>query len=187
MRLPSVHSWGTLETPLGWIGLAAGPDGVSQIVLPHPTEALTAAHLARNNRRSARRDQTAVDPWLDVLDAALWGRPQDYSRWPLDMSEATPFQRRVWDTTRQIPWGQTRSYWWVAVRAGDPYAARAVGGAMSANPFPLVVSCHRVLRQDGRLGGFGGGLPLKRRLLEIEGAWPPVAEREEDLVDSLMR
>jgi methylated-DNA-[protein]-cysteine S-methyltransferase len=82
--------------------------------------------------------------------------------------DGTPFQQKVWRAARVIPFGQTRSYWWIAVRIGDPYAMRAVGGALGANPLPLFIPCHRVIRQDGSLGGFTGGLEWKRLLLAHE-------------------
>lgn len=80
----------------------------------------------------------------------------------------TPFQHEVWSAAKQIFFGQTRSYWWIAVRIGNPYAMRAVGGALGANPLLIFVPCHRVLRQDGSLGGFACGTDVKRRLLEHE-------------------
>jgi methylated-DNA-[protein]-cysteine S-methyltransferase len=86
---------------------------------------------------------------------------------PLDAS-GTPFQQKVWKAARVIPFGQTRSYWWIAVRLGDPHAMRAVGGALGANPLPLFIPCHRVLRSDGALGGFSAGLEWKRLLLDHE-------------------
>lgn len=88
---------------------------------------------------------------------------------PLDAS-GTPFQQKVWKAARVIPFGQTRSYWWIAVRLGDPHAMRAVGGALGANPIPLFIPCHRVLRSDGALGGFSAGLEWKRLLLDHESA-----------------
>lgn len=81
---------------------------------------------------------------------------------------ATPFQRRVWEAVSHIPFGQTRSYGWVAIQAGSPKGARAVGQAMRRNPVPLIVPCHRVIASDGSLGGFTGGLAMKKRLLENE-------------------
>ena len=68
-----------------------------------------------------------------------------------------------------IPHGETRSYGWVAKQIGKPKASRAVGAACGANPVPVIVPCHRVIAGDGSLGGFGGGLPMKRRLLRSEG------------------
>jgi methylated-DNA-[protein]-cysteine S-methyltransferase len=91
-------------------------------------------------------------------------------RWkvPVDLSSGTEFQQKVWRVLTTIPHGETRSYGWVAQRVGKPKASRAVGAACGANPVPVIVPCHRVIAGDGSIGGFGGGLPLKRRLLMLE-------------------
>ena len=91
-------------------------------------------------------------------------------RWsvPVDLSSGTTFQRKVWRVLTKIPFGQTRSYGWVAQKIGKPNASRAVGAACGANPVPVIIPCHRVVASDGSLGGFGGGLPMKRRLLAVE-------------------
>ena len=86
--------------------------------------------------------------------------------------EGTPFERSVWDELRKIPFGETRSYGEIAQAIGRPGAARAVGRANGANPIPIVVPCHRVLRSGGGLGGYGGGLPMKEALLRLEGVLP---------------
>ena len=88
---------------------------------------------------------------------------------PLDM-EGTDFQLRVWRELERIPYGETRSYLEIAEAIGAPRAVRAVGAANGANPIPIVVPCHRVVGASGKLVGYGGGLPLKKRLLELEGA-----------------
>jgi methylated-DNA-[protein]-cysteine S-methyltransferase len=88
---------------------------------------------------------------------------------PLDM-QGTAFQTRVWDELLRIPYGETRSYMQVAVAIGAAHAVRAVGAANGANPVPIVVPCHRVIGTNGKLTGYGGGLPLKKRLLELEGS-----------------
>lgn len=84
----------------------------------------------------------------------------------------TPFQRRVWELLRAIPWGRTITYGELARRAGNPAACRAVGAANGRNPLPIVVPCHRVIGSGGRLTGYAGGLAAKQRLLELEGAVP---------------
>jgi methylated-DNA-[protein]-cysteine S-methyltransferase len=86
----------------------------------------------------------------------------------LDPSIGTDFQKRVWGITRSIPRGQTRTYGSIALEAGSPGSARAVGQAMARNPWPPIVPCHRVVGHDGRLTGFGGGLEMKRQMLEFE-------------------
>lgn len=88
---------------------------------------------------------------------------------PLDLSGGTEFQKAVWRELRKISPGKTKSYGEVAQAIGKPRAVRAVGGACGANPIPVLVPCHRVLAAHGKIGGFGGGLDWKRRLLAREG------------------
>ena len=90
-------------------------------------------------------------------------------RTKLDLGAGTPFQREVWRALRRIPYGQTASYGDIARRVGRPRACRAVGAANGANPVPILVPCHRVIRASGELGGYGAGLPIKRWLLHHEG------------------
>jgi methylated-DNA-[protein]-cysteine S-methyltransferase len=135
-------------------------------VLPQPQRGDVAARLAAEG---IVKDPDALRPWLDAMAAALRGEAVDFHPWPLDLRRIRPFTQRVLEAAREIPRGQTRSYWWLAVRVGDPHAARAVGQVMARNPFPLIVPCHRVVRRDGSLGGFGGGPDLKRCLLALEG------------------
>ena len=92
---------------------------------------------------------------------------------PLDMV-GSPFQKRVWNQLLAIPYGETRSYGQIAAALGDPNSVRAVGAANGANPIPIIVPCHRVIGASGKLVGYGGGLELKKRLLELESrAAPP--------------
>lgn len=86
----------------------------------------------------------------------------------LDFAKATPFQRSVWEAARAIPYGETRTYGWIAQRIGKAEAAHAVGQALKRNPFPIIVPCHRIVGADGGLTGFSAGLELKRRLLDLE-------------------
>ena len=86
----------------------------------------------------------------------------------LDLSSATPFQSRVWSVTRLIPYGETKSYRWVAEQMGQPAAVRAVGQALARNPLPVIIPCHRVIASDGKLGGYSGGLEMKQKLLRLE-------------------
>jgi methylated-DNA-[protein]-cysteine S-methyltransferase len=88
---------------------------------------------------------------------------------PLDLAGGTEFQRQVWNALRKIARGRTKSYGEIARAIGRPKAVRAVGGACGANPIPVLVPCHRVLAAHGKIGGFGGGLEWKRKLLTREG------------------
>jgi len=103
------------------------------------------------------------------LDAYFSGQPVELEA-PLWFAWGTPFQRAVWEAIRAIPYGQTRSYSWIAKRIGRPRAVRAVGNAVKANPLFLLVPCHRVVRADGSLGGFCYGGAVKEWLLRLEGA-----------------
>jgi len=96
------------------------------------------------------------------------GSPTTFASLPLD-PQGTPFQLRVWQELRQIPWGRTISYKELAARVGNPRACRAVGQANGANPIPLIIPCHRVIAADGSLGGYSSGLERKRWLLRHEG------------------
>ncbi len=121
----------------------------------------------------ARRDGPGAREAARQISEYLAGRRRRFDL-EIEPRGAAGFHREALLAAAAIPYGQTRSYWWVAVRAGNPRAARAVGQAMALNPLPLLVPCHRVVRADGTLGGFGGGDPdLKRRLLELEGALAP--------------
>lgn len=88
---------------------------------------------------------------------------------PLDLSKGTDFQKSVWSAMRKITTGRTKSYGDVAAAVGKPRATRAVGSACGANPIPLLIPCHRVLAAHGKIGGFSGGLPWKKLLLQREG------------------
>lgn len=87
----------------------------------------------------------------------------------LDLSSLTPFQRKVLGAVKTIPYGETRSYKWVAERIGKPQAARAIGQALNKNPYPIIIPCHRVICSDGKLGGYSKGIQKKRSLLKKEG------------------
>ena len=111
-------------------------------------------------------------PWAELtkiaVHAVLAGKPLGILP-PLDLDSGTEFQVKVWNAMTKIPMGKTQSYSEIAARVRRAKAARAVGNACGANPIPLLVPCHRVLAAGGKLGGFGGGLDWKKRLLSAEG------------------
>jgi O-6-methylguanine DNA methyltransferase len=100
--------------------------------------------------------------------AEYLGGERSYFTIPVDIGSLAPFQREVLDTARRIPFGEVRSYRWIAGCIGNPNAVRAVGTALGRNPVPILVPCHRVLRHDGTLGGYALGLDWKTRFLELE-------------------
>jgi methylated-DNA-[protein]-cysteine S-methyltransferase len=99
----------------------------------------------------------------------LSGEPTDLSDVTLVLDGLTHFSRQVLETARRIGWGKVMTYGGLASASGHPAAARAVGRVLAANPFPLIIPCHRIIRADGTLGGFGGGVALKEALLSQEG------------------
>lgn len=104
----------------------------------------------------------------DELEAYLSGKKQCFSS-EIDFLWGTSFQQQVWQCLLKIPFGKSSSYTEVAQTLGRPQAVRAVGSAIGRNPLSIVVPCHRVLTKDGRLGGYSGGLDMKKTLLAIEG------------------
>ncbi len=154
------------NTKAGWIGILSSTQGCLRTTLPLKSREqveieLALADLAEHSSdslKSLRRD----------FEAYFCGEKVDFVA-NLDLSQATQFERSVWEATRCIPWGETRSYSWIAQKVGKPQAPRAVGQALGRNPLPIIVPCHRVLTSDGKLGGFGGGLPMKQFLLALEG------------------
>lgn len=105
----------------------------------------------------------------EMLDRYFDGEPVDFREISVKIEVGTEFQKSVWDTIHQIPHGEVRSYQWIAEQIGRPKAVRAVGTATGSNPITIVIPCHRVIGSNGNLGGYGGGLELKRQLLSLEG------------------
>lgn len=153
----------TIDSPVGPLLLAAGDDGLHAIEF-------------HQSRHPVRRDgwQPGAHPLLDETARQL----REYfagGRLLFDLPlapQGTDFQCMVWHALATIPFGETISYAQLANRVGRPTAMRAVGAANGRNPLPIVLPCHRVIGADGSLTGFGGGLPTKRFLLQLEGALP---------------
>ena len=143
-----------------WVYLEASDRGLRQLSIGPPLPDADAA--ARHDGHPVLRE--AVLQLQEYFEG--WRRQFDV---PLDL-EGTPFQKRVWQVLRRIPYGETRTYAEVARLIGRPTAVRAVGRANGTNPVAIIVPCHRVLASSGGLGGYGAGLEVKRRLLMLEGA-----------------
>jgi len=106
---------------------------------------------------------------LNQLQEYFQGRRRVFTL-PLEL-RGTEFQRSVWEAVAGVPYGETRSYGYIARKLGKPKAYRAVGAANGANPIPIVIPCHRIIGSDGSMTGFGGGIPIKEKLLVLEKAW----------------
>jgi methylated-DNA-[protein]-cysteine S-methyltransferase len=160
----------TEKTPWGYIGMVASDTGLVRLTLPCKREQDALAEIAEDLTGYAILDPAPFADLLPRIISYLEGAPADFSDVALDMSRSTPFRRRVMNAVRSIPRGKVMSYRQVASKAGRPLAARAVGATMAANPVCIIVPCHRVVGSDGALIGFGGGLAMKQRMLELEGA-----------------
>jgi methylated-DNA-[protein]-cysteine S-methyltransferase len=154
------------KTEAGWIGLSGSAAGLSRATLPQSSQETAAALLGEDTRTHAFHP-VFFNTLVSKFQAYFEGQKTDFPE-KIDLSGASDFQRKVWETTRLIAYGETRSYGWVAEQMLRSRSSRAVGQALGRNPLPIIVPCHRVLGNDGRLCGFGGGLEMKQFLLRIE-------------------
>ncbi len=156
--MSQVYYW-TFESPVGPLLLAGSKAGLLLV-------SFASGNRPRNVDPEWRPDTTAFVEVIQQLQAYFAGERKNF-----DLAlilEGTDFQKRVWTALRKIPYGETISYKELAEMIGRPKAVRAVGAANGANPIPIIIPCHRVIGNDGSLTGFGGGLPLKKQLLELE-------------------
>ncbi len=158
----------TVNTKMGWIGVLGSAKGLLRSTVPQ-SSAQEARRLLGDSVNQATLSPHRFDDLMERLRAYFGGHKTDFPD-ELDLSAATAFQRRVWGITRLIPYGETRSYAWVAEQIKRPEAVRAVGQALGRNPLPVIVPCHRVLNIDGKLGGYSAGLEMKRQLLFLEAS-----------------
>ena len=156
----------TVPCPLGWLVVAATERGICRISFGDSAAPLERALRIEFPAAEVARDDGALEAWVAQLLAHLDGRTPRIEL-PIDV-RATAFQRRVWEELQRIPFGATRSYSEIARAIGSPAAARAVARACATNPVAVVVPCHRVVREDGGLGGYRWGLKRKQELLARE-------------------
>ena len=154
------------NTAAGWVGLLGSEAGLKRTTLPQSSKEQAIAALGIETNKAILSQEYFRDLVKRVQDYFM-GRRFKF-RDKLDLCEGTAFQRDVWKAARRIPYGETRSYAWLAQQIGKPSAARAVGQALGKNPLPIIIPCHRVLTSDGKLGGFSGGLKMKKYLLALE-------------------
>jgi len=155
------------ETCLGWTGVVGSPNGLKKVILPLKSKEAVLGRITSYGCEAENQDLAYSNELCDRLRRYFGGESVDFAD-KLDLSGTTRFQQNVWLTVHNIPRGGTRSYGWVAKQLGLPKAARAVGQALGRNPVPIVIPCHRVIGSDGKLGGFGGGVEIKKYLLQLE-------------------
>lgn len=162
-----------IDSPLGPLWIAVGPKGVLAIHYGAEPSHGELARIVRTYGPGVLPDPRRADTVARELDQYFEGKRRTFGV-AVDLSTLTPFQQRILGATARVPYGDVATYATVAAEAGNRKASRAAGAALGSNPVPIVVPCHRVLASDGSLGGYGGGLEAKRRLLQLErGTVPP--------------
>src|SRR5450755_1397046 len=154
------------SSPLGRMLIAATDKGICAIQFANSDQQLQQGLMREFPFAVRRRDDAAMAPWRENLTRLIHGQEANPSL-PLDI-RATAFQRRVWEALQKIPRGETRSYSAVAKKIGMPTASRAVARACATNRIAIAIPCHRVVRQDGDLGGYRWGIERKEQLLAME-------------------
>ena len=169
------------KSPLGPLGLVSRGGKLAQIMFP--VDPVSFPFAVERTFGSAGKE--SLEPFAEItkqLGEYFEGRRLVF-RFPMDLDQGTPFQRRVWKALADIPYGQTMSYKEIAKNIGQPSATRAVGSANGMNPLPIVIPCHRVVSSDGSLGGYTPGLAAKKKLLGLEAETRAKAARHGILID----
>ncbi len=156
------------KSPLGLTGLAATKTGLLRITNKLASEKAFEKFLCKNLGCQIIKNPVHFKALIEQFHSYFKGRLQSF-QFPLDLRLGTPFQQKVWKGLLTIPYGVTHSYKWLAMKSTkNPGSARAVGNANGRNPLPIVIPCHRVVRENGELGGYTGGVEIKQYLLELE-------------------
>lgn len=164
-------------SPLGAIYIAFTEKGISRIELCSDSEGVFLKNLKNNYHRTIIRNDRGMTLFRKKL-RAYFKCPSDGGKrgknsfsfvFPIDILEGTPFEKKVWDKIKKIPFGSVMTYGEMALKIGNPKASRAVGMACKKNPLPILIPCHRVVGKDRSLRGYSSGIIMKRKLLEIEG------------------
>ncbi len=158
----------TIKSPVGEMLVTRTDRGLNFVAFPKNRWQRFFSALKRDENVVLVHDNKKFSKLRGDLKAYFSGRKVQFEE-KLDLQGGTDFQKKVWKGIQRIPFGQTRSYGWLANQVGGKNRARAAGSACGSNPIPIVVPCHRVIREDGGLGGYGCGLGAKKKLLRIEG------------------
>ncbi|OGW25116.1 MAG: hypothetical protein A3K09_08270 [Nitrospinae bacterium RIFCSPLOWO2_12_FULL_47_7] len=154
-------------SPLGLIGVAATPAGLCCIKIKISGEPAFRNYLQKKYRQIPENNKALLKNIESQINLYFTGKLRRLSC-PLDLSQGTPFQKKVWRKLISIPFGATHNYEWLAIAIGNAKACRAVGNAIGQNPLPIIIPCHRIVRKCGELGGYSGGVHIKRFLLDLE-------------------
>ena len=160
-------TYASFPTPFGMMGVASTHKGLCQIVLSMNSEKKFVRHLKKKFHPDPQKNVKVFKDLIRQFNLYFAGKLKIFTC-KLDFVYGTPFQKAVWKKLQTIPYGKTRSYQWLAKTIGNPQAVRAVGSANGKNPLSIIVPCHRVIRSNGHLGGYTGGVHFKRFLLDLE-------------------
>jgi methylated-DNA-[protein]-cysteine S-methyltransferase len=164
-------AYATVDSPFGPLLVAASARGLLRLAYPDESVDSLIEELAEDVSPRILEAPARLDPLRRQLDEYFAGSRRRFE-YPIDWRLVRGFGRDVLRVTAHIPYGKVSTYSDVAVRTGRPRASRAVGNALGANPMPIVIPCHRVVRTGGGLGGYTGGVQRKERLLLLEGIGP---------------
>ncbi len=161
-------SYAIFQVKQGWVGLVGNEKGIERIYLPGLAKQELQKRIQSEFPESREEESFLKGPKEELVEY-FEGRRSRFEM-PLDLSRATSFQKKAYQVMLTIPFGEVRTYRWLAEKIGNPKALRAVGSANARNQWPLVIPCHRIVGSDGRLTGFSapGGLALKEELLRLE-------------------
>ena len=162
-----MKSYHIFQTEMGWAGIAGSDGKISDLELPKPTREEAESALNEGIEGTLVESEHDFSGQAEGIAAYFGGKRVQFDC-EVDVSHAGSFDRRVWAAAREIPYGELETYAGLAARIGCPRGARAVGQALGRNRIPMIIPCHRILRSDGTLGGFGCGLEWKRKLLGLE-------------------
>ncbi len=155
------------DSPLGSLWIVAGKAGLSYLLRTQNEDAFIHEIEIRSGIPPVK-NPNHLSRWHTALSRYFSGEKIQFDG-PISFLEGSPFQQKVWSALLQIPYGEIRSYQWLGNQLGIKRAGRAIGNACGKNPIPIILPCHRVLRLNGSLGGYTGGIQIKKKLLALEG------------------
>ena len=158
-------------TDWGWAGFVYDKKGLRNLALPEGNKEDILFRIKNESKSNALiKEDIGQEDLILKIKEYFRGKKIDFSDWRLNLEKYTIFQRKIMQVVQKIPYGETKSYKWVAQTSGYPRAYRAVGNTMRNNPLPLVIPCHRVIKSDGGLGGFSGkeGIAYKKKMIDFE-------------------
>lgn len=162
-----IIKYSCLDSLFGPVFIAETIRGACFVSLSKISETKFQSFLRKRFQKEVIRDDKRLKNIIHELSNYFNGHRVNFKS-ILDLSIGTEFQRKVWKKVSEIPYGELRSYKWIANEIGNLHAVRAVGNAVGKNPVPPIIPCHRVIRSDGKLGGFSSGIALKKCLLKLE-------------------